>query len=103
MPAKTPSKTASKIKVQPTSPYLTIKGAANAMALYLHDLVPDFDVITFHFRGYRPSSGRPRGATLTDDSLEIGPCPGLATLFDGTICLRQSTRSEGARYRHRLS
>lgn len=32
MPAKTPSRT--KPKVQPTSPYLTIKGAADAIALY---------------------------------------------------------------------
>ena len=34
MPAKTPSRTAAKPKVQPTSPYLTVKGAADAIALY---------------------------------------------------------------------
>jgi PhnB protein len=33
-PAKTPSRTASKPKVQPTSPYLTIKGANAAIDLY---------------------------------------------------------------------
>jgi PhnB protein len=34
MPAKAQSRTSAKAKVQPTSPYLTIKGAADAIALY---------------------------------------------------------------------
>jgi hypothetical protein len=29
------------------------------MALYLHERVPDCDVVAFHYRGYRPSTGRP--------------------------------------------
>jgi predicted alpha/beta hydrolase len=30
---------------------------AEAMALYLHGLFPDHDVVTFHYRGYAPSRG----------------------------------------------
>lgn len=34
MPARTTSRTAAKANVQPTSPYLTVKGATDAIALY---------------------------------------------------------------------
>lgn len=34
MPARTSTKTAAKTKAQPVNPYLTVKGAANAIALY---------------------------------------------------------------------
>jgi len=47
--------------------------AANAgvMALTLHGLFPDRDVVLFHYRGYRPSSGRPSAEALFSDSLSI--------------------------------
>ena len=41
------------------------------MALYLHGLFPDRDVIAFHYRGYAPSSGRPSAEALLSDSLLI--------------------------------
>jgi hypothetical protein len=44
---------------------------AEAMALYLHDLFPDQNVVTFHYRGYAPSSGRPSAEALLSDSLLI--------------------------------
>ncbi len=44
---------------------------ADAMALYLHRLFPDHEVIAFHYRGYPPSSGTPSAKTLLADSLLI--------------------------------
>jgi dienelactone hydrolase len=44
---------------------------ADTMALYLHGLVPDCDVVTFHYRGYRPSTGRPSADALLSDALLI--------------------------------
>ena len=44
---------------------------ADAMALYLHGLFPDCDVVAFHYRGYYPSSGRPSAQKLLEDSLVI--------------------------------
>ena len=38
------------------------------VAQYLHDLFPDHDVVTFHYRGYAPSTGSPSGAALTADA-----------------------------------
>jgi pimeloyl-ACP methyl ester carboxylesterase len=35
---------------------------------YLHELYPEHDVIAFHYRGYRPSSGAPSGAALIADA-----------------------------------
>jgi uncharacterized protein len=42
-----------------------------AVALYLHQLFPDHDVVAFHFRGYRPSTGQPSAEALLADSLAI--------------------------------
>ncbi|HEY1605178.1 MAG TPA: hypothetical protein VGF77_06230 [Allosphingosinicella sp.] len=42
-----------------------------AAALYVHDLYPEADVIGFHYRGYRPSSGKTDAASLCADSLLI--------------------------------
>ncbi|HEX5182982.1 MAG TPA: hypothetical protein VFW19_07500 [Allosphingosinicella sp.] len=42
-----------------------------AAALYVHDLYPTADVIGFHYRGYRPSSGKTDAASLCADSLLI--------------------------------
>lgn len=44
---------------------------ADTMAVYLHRLVPDRDVVAFHYRGYRPSTGQPSADALLDDSIEI--------------------------------
>jgi pimeloyl-ACP methyl ester carboxylesterase len=41
------------------------------MALYLHGLFPDRTVVTFHYRGYAASSGRPSAEALLSDSLLI--------------------------------
>ena len=34
------------------------------MALYLHERVPECDVVAFHYRGYRPSTGQPSAEAL---------------------------------------
>ena len=44
---------------------------ADAMALYLHGLFPDREVVAFHYRGYPPSGGEPSAAALLADSLAI--------------------------------
>jgi pimeloyl-ACP methyl ester carboxylesterase len=41
---------------------------ANATALYLHGVLPDCDVVAFHYRGYRPSTGRPSAEVLLADA-----------------------------------
>ena len=38
------------------------------VAEYLHDLYPDCDVVAFHYRGYRPSTGRPSSEALIADA-----------------------------------
>lgn len=37
-------------------------------ATYLHELYPQADVVTFHYRGYRPSTGSPSSAALLEDA-----------------------------------
>lgn len=44
---------------------------AEGTALYLHGLFPDRTVVTFHYRGYAASSGRPSAEALLSDSLLI--------------------------------
>ncbi|PVE22317.1 hypothetical protein DC522_21795 [Microvirga sp. KLBC 81] len=44
---------------------------AEAMALYLHGLFPEHEVIAFHYRGYPPSTGTPSARALLSDSLTI--------------------------------
>lgn len=38
------------------------------VAAFLHDLYPEAEVIAFHYRGYRPSAGRPSAAALMADA-----------------------------------
>jgi pimeloyl-ACP methyl ester carboxylesterase len=38
------------------------------VAEYLHQLFPDADVVAFHYRGYRPSMGKPSSVALMDDA-----------------------------------
>src|SRR5215210_3049270 len=45
--------------------------SADAMALYLHERVPDGDVVAFHYRGYRPSTGQPSAEALLADAVTI--------------------------------
>lgn len=44
---------------------------ADAMALYLHGLLPDHVVVAFHYRGYEPSTGQPSAAAVLADSLAV--------------------------------
>jgi pimeloyl-ACP methyl ester carboxylesterase len=41
---------------------------AEEMADYLQLLYPDSEVLAFHYRGYKPSGGRPSAAALVDDA-----------------------------------
>jgi pimeloyl-ACP methyl ester carboxylesterase len=41
---------------------------ADGMAAYLHELVPECDVVAFHYRGYRPSTGQPSTQALLADA-----------------------------------
>lgn len=41
---------------------------AEDLAAYLHGLFPEADVAAFHYRGYRPSTGRPGAAALLADA-----------------------------------
>jgi pimeloyl-ACP methyl ester carboxylesterase len=41
---------------------------ADSAALMLHDLDPGSDTVTFHFRGYPPSSGSPSASALLEDA-----------------------------------
>lgn len=38
------------------------------VASFLHQLYPAADVVVFHYRGYRPSTGRPSAQALVDDA-----------------------------------
>lgn len=44
---------------------------AEAMALFLHQIAPEHDVVSFHYRGYAPSTGRPSAQTLMADAEAI--------------------------------
>lgn len=38
------------------------------VASYLHELYPEADVVAFHYRGYRPSTGSPSAQALIEDA-----------------------------------
>ncbi|HEX6375426.1 MAG TPA: alpha/beta fold hydrolase [Allosphingosinicella sp.] len=44
---------------------------AEAAAAYLHGLFPEAEVVAFHYRGYRPSSGSPGATALVDDAPRV--------------------------------
>jgi pimeloyl-ACP methyl ester carboxylesterase len=44
---------------------------AEAMALHLHGLFPNREVVAFHYRGYAPSGGMPSAEALLSDSVLI--------------------------------
>ena len=41
------------------------------LAIYLHSIFPDRDVVAFHYRGYPPSTGRPSASAILQDALPI--------------------------------
>jgi pimeloyl-ACP methyl ester carboxylesterase len=43
--------------------------SGDALALYLHERIPDCGVVAFHYRGYRPSTGRPSAEALLTDAV----------------------------------
>ena len=47
---------------------------AEHMAGYLHQLFPAAEVVAFHYRGYRPSTGRPSAAALLEDAPRVHDC-----------------------------
>lgn len=44
---------------------------ANDLALLLHAIFPDRDVVAFHYRGYAPSTGAPSARAILEDALVI--------------------------------
>jgi len=44
---------------------------AETAAVYLHGLFPEADILAFHYRGYRPSTGRPGARALVDDAPRV--------------------------------
>jgi pimeloyl-ACP methyl ester carboxylesterase len=44
---------------------------ADDLLLHLHSLFPDRDIITFHYRGYGPSAGRPSADAILADAERI--------------------------------
>ena len=44
---------------------------AEDAAAFLHDVLPGEDVVAFHYRGYRPSTGKPGAAALLADATLI--------------------------------
>jgi pimeloyl-ACP methyl ester carboxylesterase len=76
---------------------------AEVTALTLHNLLPDHDVIAFHYRGYAPSSGRPSAQALLSDSLVIFDHLGQAQASQPVIAIGFSIGSAVAAYlaRHR--
>lgn len=44
---------------------------ADDLALHLHSVFPDRDVVAFHYRGYAPSTGRPSARAILNDALDI--------------------------------
>jgi pimeloyl-ACP methyl ester carboxylesterase len=76
---------------------------AEAMALYLHGLFPDCEVIAFHYRGYAPSGGRPSAEALLSDSLLIFDHVQQAHARERVVAIGFSIGSGAAAYlaRHR--
>jgi pimeloyl-ACP methyl ester carboxylesterase len=44
---------------------------AETAALYLRGVFPEYEIVTFHYRGYAPSGGRPSTQAMLEDSLTI--------------------------------
>jgi pimeloyl-ACP methyl ester carboxylesterase len=57
------------------------------VAEYLHELYPEHDVITFHYRGYPPSTGAPSGEALIEDAPLIYEAAVDRTKPDRVVCV----------------
>jgi len=44
---------------------------ADNLAIFLHSIFPDRDVVAFHYRGYAPSGGEPSARAIIEDALAI--------------------------------
>ena len=44
---------------------------ADVMVRYLHAVFPEEEIVTFHYRGYAPSSGSPSAKALLSDALTV--------------------------------
>lgn len=44
---------------------------ADTLAMYLQSLLPDRDIVTFHYRGYGPSAGRPSADAILEDAERV--------------------------------
>ena len=76
---------------------------ADDVALYLHRLFPGSEVVAFHYRGYRPSGGRPSADALLADALVIFDQLRQASPSGRTVAVGFSIGSGVAAYlaRHR--
>jgi uncharacterized protein len=75
---------------------------ARTMVLILHRLFPDRSVIGFHYRGYRPSSGRPSAEGLLSDSLVVFDHLRQAQATQPNLSLRSGSASALASLRTSL-
>jgi uncharacterized protein len=66
---------------------------AEALALYLHTILPGHAVAAFHFRGYGPSEGRPSARALREDALAIHDALAEAHAPDGIVAVGLSLGS----------
>jgi hypothetical protein len=71
---------------------------AKVTALTLHNLLPDHDVVAFHYRGYAPSSGRPSARALLSDSLVVFDCLRQALAHERMVLVEFSIESGVADY-----
>jgi len=44
---------------------------ADLLAIYLRSVFPDRDIVTFHYRGYGPSAGRPSAEAILEDAERV--------------------------------
>jgi hypothetical protein len=75
---------------------------ARIMVLILHRLFPDRSVIGFHYRGYRPSRGRPSAEGLLSDSLVVFDHLRQAQATQPNLSLRSGSASALASLRTSL-
>ena len=57
------------------------------VATYIHELYPDVDVVAFHYRGYRPSTGSPSAKALLADAPLVYDAAVARTRPDRTIAV----------------
>jgi len=60
---------------------------ANDLAVHLHELFPDRDVVACHYRGYGPSTGRPTARAIRDDALAIHDAVVARLAPDGIVAV----------------